>query len=74
MAMWRDQADIYLAKLLCLEAPELIGSCAGSACEGVEQYQCLTCFDDRLFCQNCLIAAHLQLYLHQFQVSSLIPS
>ncbi len=74
MAMWRDWANIYLAKLQCLEAPELIGSCTGSACEGVGQYQCLMCFNDCLFCQNCLIAAHLQLYLHRIQVSSLIPS
>ncbi|KAF8900966.1 hypothetical protein CPB85DRAFT_1228097 [Mucidula mucida] len=68
--MWRDRADIYLAELLRLEAPRRIGSCAGllgRSCEGDGQYQCLTCFDDHLYCQSCTISGHAELFLHRIQ-------
>ncbi|KAF8993262.1 hypothetical protein BDZ89DRAFT_973013, partial [Hymenopellis radicata] len=31
------------------------------------QYQCLTCFDERLYCGDCLLRAHAELYLHRVQ-------
>ncbi|KAF8995520.1 hypothetical protein BDZ89DRAFT_971750 [Hymenopellis radicata] len=65
--MWREWADTYLAELLRLEAPQLIGSCASSACEADGQYQCLMCFNARQYCRQCITANHSQLYLHRIQ-------
>ncbi|KAF9001224.1 hypothetical protein BDZ89DRAFT_1096061 [Hymenopellis radicata] len=65
-----NQVPRISGELLRLEAPAAIESCAGllgRSCEGDGHYQCLTCFDDRLYCQSCMISGHAELYLHRLQ-------
>ncbi|KAF9017820.1 hypothetical protein BDZ89DRAFT_1140448 [Hymenopellis radicata] len=67
MAMWRDRADTYLAELLLLEAPRQVGRCQGLSCNAIGTFQCLTCADDTLYCQACVVFRHKHLYLHRMQ-------
>lgn len=69
---WMSERDLFVQEFLRLEAPDS-GVCADcpecpANSESVGAYRCRQCYDDRLFCQACIVTLHRTSPFHQVEV------